>query len=202
MRIYYIIGKSCSGKTTIYNKLISDKDLNLNPIITYTTRPIRTGEKDGVEYHFIDDAKANKLVNSGKVIEERSYITEYGRWRYMTVDDGQFNKDKKYIGIGTVYSYNSMYNVFGDSMIPIVLISSAETILKRAVSRLDENDYKGYKEICRRYLEDATDYGEDMIRSITDRSCNGLESDDFIFRNDDETHEVALLRIKDLIKRT
>ena len=49
------MGKSSSGKDTIYKKLIQNKNLALKEIIPYTTRPIRVGEQDGVEYHFVTE---------------------------------------------------------------------------------------------------------------------------------------------------
>ena len=49
MRIIYIVGKSSVGKDTIYQ--ILKKKLNIKTYVMYTTRPIRTGEKNGVDYY-------------------------------------------------------------------------------------------------------------------------------------------------------
>ena len=52
-KIYCVMGKSSSGKDTVYKKLKEQyKEFRL--IVPYTTRPIREGEKDGVEYYFVD----------------------------------------------------------------------------------------------------------------------------------------------------
>ena len=48
-KIYYLMGKSSSGKDTIYRELIENEKLSLKTILGYTTRPIREGEKEGVE---------------------------------------------------------------------------------------------------------------------------------------------------------
>ena len=48
-KIFYIMGKSASGKDTIYKELI-EKMPKFHSIVPYTTRPMREGEKDGVEY--------------------------------------------------------------------------------------------------------------------------------------------------------
>lgn len=42
-KIFYIMGKSSSGKDTIYRRLLEDKELELRNIILYTTRPMRQG---------------------------------------------------------------------------------------------------------------------------------------------------------------
>ena len=74
-KIYYIIGKSSSGKDTIFKQLLAEKDLNLKNIVSYTTRPIRNGEQDGVEYYFVNEKVIEEARNNKKLIELRSYIT-------------------------------------------------------------------------------------------------------------------------------
>ena len=52
-KIYYLMGKSASGKDHIYENLIQETALDLKPFVLYTTRPIRSGEQDGREYFFM-----------------------------------------------------------------------------------------------------------------------------------------------------
>lgn len=61
-------GPSGAGKTTLY-KLAVDFFDNLRHSISYTTRPRREGETDGVEYHFIDDATFDRMVEAGEFLE-------------------------------------------------------------------------------------------------------------------------------------
>ena len=92
-RLYCLIGKSGSGKDTIFKHLLSDSELSLSPVVTYTTRPRRDNETDGVEYNFITDERLNDYKKSGKIIELRRYDTVKGAWYYCTVDDGRINLD-------------------------------------------------------------------------------------------------------------
>ena len=46
-KIFYIMGKSSSGKDSIYRQLEADQELGLRRLVIYTTRPIRDGEKNG-----------------------------------------------------------------------------------------------------------------------------------------------------------
>ena len=87
--IVFIMGKSASGKDKIYKALMEDESLNLSTVTLYTTRPMRVGETEGVEYHFVDDAAAQAMVDAGRVVEMREYNTVYGVWKYFTADDGQ-----------------------------------------------------------------------------------------------------------------
>ena len=69
-KIYCVMGKSSSGKDTVYKKLKEQyKEFRL--IVPYTTRPIREGEKDGVEYYFVDPEQFRAMKEDGKVIDAR-----------------------------------------------------------------------------------------------------------------------------------
>lgn len=49
-KIVYLMGKSSSGKDTIFKELMKEGTMDLRTIVPYTTRPIRAGEENGVEY--------------------------------------------------------------------------------------------------------------------------------------------------------
>ena len=50
--IFVIMGKSSSGKDTIFSRLVGQADCGLKTVTMYTTRPMRDGEADGREYFF------------------------------------------------------------------------------------------------------------------------------------------------------
>lgn len=72
--IYIIMGKSATGKDTVFSRLMNDKELGLKKIIPYTTRPIREGETEGVEYHFVNEDTLNEFLALGRVVEHLSLI--------------------------------------------------------------------------------------------------------------------------------
>ena len=105
-KIYYLMGKSSTGKDTIYKEL-RKRMPQLKNVTIYTTRPRREGEKEGEEYFFTDETELEKFKTEGRLIEERAYNTVYGIWHYFTADDGQFNfeqKNQDYLMIGTLES--------------------------------------------------------------------------------------------------
>ena len=59
---------SGAGKTTI-SRLLMESDGEVTMSVSATTRPIRPGERDDVDYHFVDDAEFDKLVHSGEFVE-------------------------------------------------------------------------------------------------------------------------------------
>ncbi|MBS1482194.1 MAG: guanylate kinase, partial [Clostridium sp.] len=63
-KIFYVMGKSASGKDTIYKQLHARMP-ELKTVRMYTTRPIRDGETDGVEYFFVDDGRLEQCRENG-----------------------------------------------------------------------------------------------------------------------------------------
>lgn len=175
-KMIYLMGKSSTGKDTVYRKLLSWKEMNLKRIVPYTTRPIRIGEKEGNEYHFTDEAGYERLEAQGNIIEARTYHTYHGLWRYFTVDDGQINLSKEnYLMIGTLESYVNTAEYFGkDKVLPVLLELDDGIRLQRALERERKQENPRYQELCRRYLADAEDFSEEKIKEagITERFSN------------------------------
>ncbi len=166
--LYVIMGKSSSGKDTIYRKLMEDNELKLNKIITYTTRPARAGEVEGNEYHFVDEAKMNEMDRNGKIIEKRAYDTVYGVWNYFTADDENVKIDRNnYMVIGTLDSYEQLRAYYGEKKVmPIYIEVEDGERLARALEREREQDEPKYSEMCRRYLADEKDFNAERLEKL------------------------------------
>lgn len=164
-KIFYMMGKSSSGKDSIF-KEVKKRIPELKEIILYTTRPIREGETDGVEYHFVDEKRLEDLEKAGRVIELRAYHTKCGIWKYFTADDGQIELDKSnYLVIGTLESYEAMRKYFGqDILIPVYVEVEDGVRLERALERERQQTEPKYAEMCRRFLADSEDFSEENLR--------------------------------------
>lgn len=165
-KIICLMGKSCAGKDTIFKRLLEDGELGLRIIVPYTTRPIREGERDGVEYFFTDEDGFQRLKEQGKIIEDRAYHTVHGLWRYFTVNDGQIqDAGRDYIVIATLEAYGKLQDYFGADRLKPVMIELEDGIrLKRALDRELSQEHPRYEEMCRRFLADSVDFSEDKIR--------------------------------------
>ncbi len=159
------MGKSSSGKDTIYKKLMSDDTLGFKEIVGYTTRPIRQGETNGKEYFFVTVDKMEKMCEDGIVIERRDYNTIHGIWSYFTADDGQFDlNNKNYLLIGTLESYENIRKYYGkEVMVPIYVYVDDGVRLERALAREKQQKNPKYAEMCRRFLADEADFAEENI---------------------------------------
>lgn len=165
-KIFCLMGKSSTGKDTIYNELFQKK-INVKKIIPYTTRPIREGEEQGREYIFCNEEKVQELENAKRIVELRAYNTVYGVWKYFTVDDGQINlTTDSYLLIGTLETYVKLKEYFGeDKVLPIYIeVEDGERLL-RAIAREKKQNTPKYEEMCRRFLADAEDFAEDKLKA-------------------------------------
>lgn len=167
-KIFCLMGKSSSGKDTIFKEINEDKDLDLKPIISYTTRPKRINETNGVEYFFINKDELNKFEKENKVIEKRVYHTVHGDWFYGTINDGQIDLSRNnYLLITTLEAYESLRDYFGyDKVCPFYIDIEDGIRLERALEREKRQDKPNYDELCRRFLADNKDFSDENLSNL------------------------------------
>lgn len=163
-RIFYIMGKSSSGKDTIYKRLLNEQDFT--PIVLYTTRPMRENEEDGREYHFVDRSKFEEMQAAGEVIERRIYNTIHGEWIYFTSKNSISLESESCIGIGTLESYMGIQRYFGNYLVPIYIEVDDGIRLMRAVQREQQEAEPKYAELCRRFLADSEDFSDEKLKAV------------------------------------
>lgn len=190
-KLYVIMGKSCSGKDTVFQKIMEDKELNIKSVVGYTTRPMRQGEVDGEEYFFKTQEYLKSAKENGTLIESRDYNTVHGIWSYFTLDDGQINFDKEdLLYIGTLESFADIRDYYGkNNVIPIYIEVSDETRLERARLREEQQDTPKYEEMKRRLAADDEDFSEDKLKEV------GIEK-----RYSNENLDICVNKIKEEIK--
>ena len=175
--LYVLMGKSATGKDHIYRDLLAAEDLK--PVVRYTTRPMREGETDGVQYHFVDRDRLAALEREGKVIERITYDTVYGPWDYFTVDDGQIRRDgEDRIMIGTLEVYEKLRDYFGADFVRPIYVETEDGLrLEHAMKRERKQAVPKYEEMCRRFLADQEDFSEEKLArlGITKRFENNGE---------------------------
>ena len=190
-KIVCLMGRSSSGKDTIFKKLLEQREVPLQKIVPYTTRPIRDGEQNGVEYHFTDEAGYQELLRAGSIIESRAYNTCYGVWRYFTVADENIDlSTQSYVLIGTLEAYAHICKFYGkEQVLPVMIELDDGVRLQRALDREKAQDNPKFEKMCRRFLADAEDFSIDKMQVA------GIEQS---FYNDDL--EVCLSKIVTYLK--
>ena len=190
-KLICLMGKSSSGKDTIYKRLRTELP-ELLPVVLYTTRPMREGEQDGVEYYFVSEEEYQSIHKSGRIMEERSYQTVYGVWRYFTVWDEEKNlNESSYIMIGTPEAFEKIVEYLGrEQVVPVFIDLDDGVRLQRALDREKAQDHPRYLEMCRRFLADAEDFSKEKTEAL------GIEK---VFYN--EHLEQCLEEIKEYIRQ-
>lgn len=148
--IYVIMGRSGSGKSSVERE-VSKIRQDLKRIISDTTRPIREGEVDGVDYHFITEYQFATDITLGSYIEH----TVYNNWFYG-INKSRIDVDKfDYICVTNPMGYKQLKAIYGDIVIGIVIHSDDKARLLNYLNREKNPDCK---ECCRRFLADCSDF--------------------------------------------
>ncbi len=157
------MGKSASGKDTVYRRLLEDRRLGLHRLITGTTRPIRENEADGREYDFYTEGQFQELLRQGKIIESRAYNTVQGLWHYFTVAR-RVEENEDYLTINTLEAYSHLKEYYGECrVVPIYLYVDDGLRLQRALDRERAAAEPQYAEMCRRFLTDDEDFSAEKL---------------------------------------
>ena len=164
--IICLLGKSASGKDTLYQQILEVGRLPLQRVVSYTTRPQRAGEKDGLAYHFCTEIELTEFRPQGLVIEERCYQTVAGPWHYFTLADEQFAAvaDRHLLMIATPQMVLSLRRFFGAEAVHPILVELDEgERLSRAIARERLQTKPNYAEVCRRFLADEEDFAPEIL---------------------------------------
>ena len=178
--LFVFMGKSATGKDTLFAETLR-RHPEIKQLVTYTTRPIREGEKDGDEYHFVDEVTLHRLQGEGKVIEVRHYDTARGVWYYFTAEDDEISaSDADFAMITTLEGYVSIRDRFGEGKVTPIYIEAPDiTRIERSLGREKKEDMPCVAEVCRRYLADEEDFSLEKLElaGISERILNVDKSD-------------------------
>ena len=149
-----LVGKSCSGKDSVAKILCS---MGYSRVATCTTRPMRMGEVDGIDYYFITQSEFMNMIEKGDFAEYREYETEKGLWLYGSrINDYKYATEKVIILTpeGLVNIRKKYPNL---PIIAIYLAVPNKELKRRMMSRANISG-EDIKEVKRRYKADKKDF--------------------------------------------
>lgn len=89
--LYTVSAPSGAGKTSLVNALV-ESNPEVCVSVSHTTRPMRPGEVDGVNYHFVDHARFEAMLAEGAFLEHAQVFSNlYGtsrHWVEQTLSEG------------------------------------------------------------------------------------------------------------------
>lgn len=171
-KLFLLVGKSASGKDTLMNMLLSDFK-EMKPLVSHTTRPMRTGEKDGETYHFVDDLTFEEMLDNGEFLETTSYTIESENKIYRYGLSKKEVMDTPYaMTIVNPYGLNNLLaNKFIKDNIVSILITRNDK--DRILAYINRDKNVNIKEMIDRYKRDEEDFENVMTDYI-------IENDDAI----------------------
>ena len=132
--IFVVSGPSGCGKTTLIRSLLKDKVLKstLARSISFTTRPKRPGEKEGVDYFFITEALFKKLRGQKKILEWTRFLNYYyGTPREYV--DGQLGRDRSIALCLDVKGALRLKKTYGSRAVTIFILPPSIGSLKERI---------------------------------------------------------------------
>lgn len=157
MKLILLVGCMASGKDTLLNKIVEGG--LARPIVSHTSRPMRKGETQGKEYHFVSKEEMLKMKEENKFIEFKTYKVANGDTWYYGISEEEFG-DNNYDNYITIVDIDGMRqikehvkNMENCEVITIFLHADRYIRMKRAMNRDDMSQEK-INEILRRFDDD------------------------------------------------
>lgn len=145
-KLFLLIGPTCAGKSTL------EKELNrrgIPSVTSYTTRARRTGEVDGVDYHFITRAQVEELDAAGQIVQRVDFAGNYYGSTLSAIDKAFSESDAAVIvveptGLTQFLEYAARTKAF--TVISIYVSGNLQTLVTRLMDRYraDKNANAAY----------------------------------------------------------
>jgi len=137
--IYVISAPSGTGKTTICNKILAeDKELKLS--ISYTSRPAKKGEQNGIDYYFVSNSEFEKMIEDNAFVEWANVYGNYYGTPWKAFDELEKSDNDILLEID-VQGGKSIIDKYPSAVLIFILPPSIEELRKRLVLRgRDDSD--------------------------------------------------------------
>ncbi len=172
--LYVISGPSGSGKTTLTKKLVEEFD-SLKFATSYTTRSPREGERDGVDYVFVNEQIFSTMIEENRFIEW-AYV--HGNYYGTPVDIIRQSHGSNFdvlLDIN-VDGANKIKQTGEDAVYVFLKPPSIEILRQRLIDRGDisESEIDKRLEVVRKEIEKSINYDYIIVNSELEYSFNKL----------------------------
>jgi guanylate kinase len=129
-----ISGTTCAGKDTVVKSLLK-KNKNITKSISYTSRPIRTGEKDGVDYFFVSKEEFEKKIEDDDFLEYAcvQYGAYYGTPKREVIELLEQGKDV--VLVIDVQGAQIIKEKYPETLLIFIMAPSMKEVKKRIIAR-------------------------------------------------------------------
>lgn len=162
-KLIAIIGEAGSGKDSLARALadvLEKEGLKVHEVVSYTTRPPRDYETDGIDYHFVDPQEFVKLIFEEKILE----AAEFNDWVYGTCIN---DLDPEAINI-EVLNPEGVESMSADARINMCIIQCVCDEKTRLIRQLEREEDPDIDEIIRRLGADRMDFADFVLSRYSD----------------------------------
>ena len=179
-KLVCLLGASASGKDSIMRVLV--KEYGFKPVISTTTRPIRSNETQGKDYYFVNDNLFNWMLENDKLIEHRTYNTiQDGKsavWQYGITKSEINLSEGNHVVVCDLKGLEDLTKYFGKENIISIFIAASENSRRlRAIARDEKFEEKEWQ---RRKEND-----DKIFENVAQKVDYWIENDRFHFCVDD-----------------
>ena len=174
MGVIILTGKSCAGKDTLRGEL---EKLGYENIVSYTSRSMRIGEREGREYKFINKETFINMINNNEMIEYRTYNTLVNNipdtW-YYGLKKESLNSNKDYVVVLDLNGVESFTNYYGkENCFVIYMCCPTDERKHRAINRgsFDNTEWE------RRVKTDDEDFNAKKLKKFIDFTLVNMSDD-------------------------
>lgn len=157
MKFFILNGPTASGKSAIMEYLLIQNHDYLEPVISFTTRPSRTGERHGRDYYFISSEDYLELKTEGRVVEETKYL----EWRYG-VSMGELDRvestSKNGLSIMNLHGIRQMKRSIGYQKVVSVFIYRDLLEIRKSINEMEISSAEAQKrfDIAKKEMRDIS----------------------------------------------
>ena len=174
-----ILGPNSVGKDTMINRLKAKFPEIIYKLPSYTTRPIRNGEKEGIDYYFVTKEEFFKLKNEGKLFGVQEYNNNYYASNKSKLEQVLENKAKVIILNYNIETANAIKDKLDFNYVAILPPSESalrERLIKKQVKAedIERRMERALKEI--QLIHEANYIKYRFVNDEEDKAYNKLES--------------------------
>lgn len=150
MKVIALMGKAGSGKDTILKAVIEQYPSFFQKIVSVTTRPMREGEQEGIDYNYITEDQFNELLDNDVLLE----FNQFNGWLYGT-SKKNFSETKINIGVFNPAGVRSLME-HDDIRLTVYYVICPDKM--RLIRQLERESDPDVKEIIRRFGADGRNF--------------------------------------------
>ena len=174
-KLFIVSGPSGVGKNTILNRIVQEQE-HVQYSISATSRAIRPGEKDGVNYYFVTRSRFEQMIAEGELLEYAEYVGNYYGTPLAPIREAMENGLDIVMDVEVIGAKKIKARV-PEAVLVFVAASSLDAVRQRLIARGD---------VSPEAME------ERLKRAVWE--CSQAEGYDYIVLNDDVDHAVRELR--------